>query len=152
LPLEPERSPLRQQILMVEDNRADVFLLREAIELAKVSAEIHVVSDGERAFHFIDEADLDETAPCPGLVILDLNLPKKTGGEVLDYLRHSRKCRWARVLIVTSSDSEHDRSSMAKLGADAYFRKPSGYEAYMKVGEIVRSMLMGRPERGPSQV
>jgi len=141
----------RHQILVVEDNKADVFLLREAIETAHVPADLHVVTDGERAFGFIDQADTDENAPCPHLVILDLNLPKRTGSEVLEYLRQSRKCRHARVLIVTSSDSEQDKAGTARLGADAYFRKPSGYDAFMKIGELVRNMLISEPEeRRPS--
>jgi chemotaxis family two-component system response regulator Rcp1 len=146
-PREQESYPDRHQILLVEDNKADVFLLREAIELAHIPADLHVVTDGERAFAFIDEADAHDTAPCPGLVILDLNLPRKTGGEVLEHLRQSRKCRYARVLIVTSSDSEQDKASTAKLGADAYFRKPSGYDAYMKIGEMVKDMLGGETQR-----
>jgi len=151
-PLERNRSRLRPQILLVEDNRADVFLLQEAMELADVPADLHVVTDGERALGFIDEADNDYDAPCPSLVILDLNLPKKTGNEVLHYLRQSRKCRSARVLIVTSSDSEQDRASTAKLGADAYFRKPSGYDDYMRIGEIVKEMLTPTAEGEPPSI
>ena len=144
-------APIRHQILLVEDNKADVFLLREAIELAGVLADLHVVTDGERAVGFINVADADDDAPCPSLVILDLNLPKRTVSEVLEHLRRSHKCRHARVLIVTSSDSEQDRTITARLGADIYFRKPSGYDAYMKIGGVVKSMLEAPPsEGGPS--
>jgi two-component system, chemotaxis family, response regulator Rcp1 len=131
----------------VEDNKADVFLIREAIDAAKLNVEMHVVRDGEKAILFFDEADRDESAPCPDLVIIDINLPKKHGGEVLQYMRRSRRCAAALVLVVTSSDSTRDRDEMAKLGASKYFRKPSEYDGFMKLGDIVREMLAGGSEQ-----
>lgn len=135
----------RPEILLVEDNGADVFLLREAIEAAGVSADLRIISDGERAIDFIDQTETAGGADCPSLVILDLNLPKKTGSQVLEHLRRSPTFRRARVLVVTSSDSEHDRARAAELGADGYFRKPSAYEAFLRLGEVVRDMLSGGP-------
>ena len=122
-----------------------MFLMREALTAANVAAELYVVSDGENAFRFIDATDADDEASCPTLIILDLNLPKKTGLEVLQYVRRSKKCTNAPVLIVTSSDSQTDRQAATKLGANGYFRKPSGYEAYLKIGEIVRDLLADLP-------
>jgi len=112
-----------------------------------IPAELHVVADGEKAIAFIDSADADDRAPCPTLILLDLNLPKKSGSEVLRHLRQSRKCADAQVVIVTSSDSEKDRLETAALAADGYFRKPSGYEAFLKIGEIVREMLIRTPPK-----
>jgi DNA-binding response OmpR family regulator len=74
---------------------------------------------------FFDRADSDPAAPCPTLVLLDINLPRKHGGEVLKYVRNSRKCRNVVVIAVSSSDSPRDREDMMKLGASGYFRKPS---------------------------
>ena len=128
-------------ILIVEDNKADVVLIREAIEVAELGAEIHVVNDGNEAFEFIDCADANDAAPCPVLFIVDLNLPKRSGLEVLDHLRKSRTCAKAFVLVVTSSDSVLDRNQAKNLGANGYFRKPSTYDAYLKLGEIVQTML-----------
>lgn len=139
----------RRAILIVEDNRADLFLIREALEAARLTPELHIVTDGEKAIQFIDKADADAGAPCPVFLILDLNLPKKSGGEVLAYLRQSRKCAAAQVLIVTSSDSTQDREETARLGANGYFRKPSGYDAYLKLGGIVRTMLGPDEPVGP---
>jgi DNA-binding response OmpR family regulator len=130
-------------ILLVEDNKADVFLMREALEAAGVEANLHVMSDGEKAVKFIDEADEDGATPCPCLVLLDLNLPKKPGIEVLRHLRRSRNCANSLVLVVSSSDSERDRMETASMGANGYFRKPSGYEAYIKIGEVVKGLLLG---------
>lgn len=128
---------------MVEDNKADVFLIREAIESA-LDAEIQVLYDGDKAIRFFDQINCDGSAPCPDLVILDINLPKKHGGHVLSHIRKSR-CAGALVLVVTSSNSAEDREEMERQGADAYFRKPSDYEEFMQLGEIVKELLGGMP-------
>ena len=136
----------RPQILLVEDNKADLFLMREAIT-ATLPADLHTVSDGESAVRFIDSADSDDAAPCPDLILLDLNLPKKSGIEVLQHIRRSRKCCSTLILIVTSSDSQNDRKATAELGVNGYFRKPSSYDAYCKIGEIVKDLLTTPPEK-----
>lgn len=126
---------------MVEDNQSDVFLIREAIEAAKVNAELQVLSDGDKAARYFDEIDRQQAAECPALVIMDINLPKKHGDEVLRHLRASRRCRDTAVLVVTSSNSAQDRDGMARLGISGYFRKPSDYEEFMKLGDVVRAVL-----------
>lgn len=120
--------------------------MREAITAA-VTADLHVVSDGERAVRFIDAADADDAAPCPDLILLDLNLPKKSGIEVLQHIRRSRKCHSTFILIVTSSDSQSDRKATTELGVNGYFRKPSSYDAYCKIGEIVKDLLTNAVEK-----
>jgi CheY-like chemotaxis protein len=141
-PSEEMPGPRRRHILVVEDNKADVFLIDEAIR-AKVDAIIQVIHSGDTAILFFEEADSDERIVCPDLVILDINLPKKHGGEVLSYMRKSRKCAGVPVLVVTSSDSARDREEMAKQGANGYFKKPSDYESFMKLGQIVEGLLAG---------
>jgi DNA-binding response OmpR family regulator len=130
-------------VLVVEDNEADVFLIQEAMKKARLQLALHVVRDGEQAVQFFDRADDDPRIPCPALVILDINLPKKEGGDVLTYMRHSRKCADALVIAVSTSDSAQDRKRMTTLGADRYFRKPSEYDEFMKLGEIVKTLLSG---------
>ena len=134
-------SGRRHHILIVEDNRADVFLIREAILAAHVSAELHVVSDGEKAIGFFSAADADPDLPCPDMVLLDNNLPRRHGDEVLEEMRRSRRCSHALVVVVTSSDSDRDRQRMAQLGADEYFRKSSEYRDFMQLGEVVKTLL-----------
>ena len=131
-PSPPEKSRARRDILIVEDNKSDVFLMREAMEAAGIDPELHVVPDGERAIQYFVQVDDDESLPCPDLVLIDINLPRKHGDEVLRALRASRRSSKARVLVVTSSDSLQDREQMLKLGANGYFRKPSQYDAYLK--------------------
>lgn len=137
--------PTEACILLVEDNRADVFLMREAMHAAGIKLALHLVTDGEQAVQFIDATDADPEAPCPALVLLDLNIPRKSGAEVLRRIRESARCGHARVIIVTSSDSEADRSNAARLGANGYFCKPSNFEEYLKIGEVTRSMLAQAP-------
>lgn len=135
----PKAGP--RQILVVEDNKADVFLIRSAIELAQLNADLHIATDGEKAVTFLAERDQDDCLPAPDLVILDINLPKKHGSEVLRHLRLSRRSAKAAVVVVTSSESEGDRRQMMQFGADAYFSKPSDYDAFMKLGDLIKKLL-----------
>jgi DNA-binding response OmpR family regulator len=130
-------------VLIVEDNEADLFLIREAIMAKKLPMALHVVRDGEQAMRYFDEADRDVSAPCPSLVILDINLPKMQGGEVLKYMRRSGRCANALVIAVSTSDSVLDREQMTELGVKGYFRKPSDYAAFMKLGDLVKGLLAG---------
>jgi len=127
----------------VEDSKADLFLIREAIAAAKVDAAVVVVNDGHQATEFVDQADRGEGAPCPDLILLDLNLPKKDGIEVLRHIRDSAVCKNALVLVVTSSDSASDREAVKALGFNGYFRKPSVYAEFMKLGPMIRELLKG---------
>jgi CheY-like chemotaxis protein len=128
-------------VLVVEDNQADAFLIQTAIASAQLSASVHVVKDGDQAIRLFDAADRDATKPCPDIVILDINLPKKQGGDVLKYIRAAGRCRKAHVIVVSTSDSPQDRELMGQLGADAYFRKPSDYDEFMKLGELIKSVF-----------
>ena len=143
-PSEAQPQRLRHQILVVEDNRADVFLIRESIQAAHIEADLHIVPDGDKAIRFFERADLDASAPCPVLVILDINLPKKPGREVLQQMRQSPRCADAAVLVVTSSDSEKDRDEMGRFGVKGYFRKPSDYDRFMKLGDLVKELIEPR--------
>jgi CheY-like chemotaxis protein len=131
----------RFQILVVEDAEADVFLVREALEHAGLEFELLVLADGEKAVDFIDNLDLSESVNGPQLVLLDLNLPKKSGGQVLERVRKSRICGQVPVVILTSSDSPKDKMQAAKLRATEYFRKPSKLDEFMKLGPLVQRIL-----------
>jgi DNA-binding response OmpR family regulator len=142
-PSDTTSAGAHRHVLVVEDNEADVFLIHEAMEATRLPLRLHVAEDGEQAVRFFDRADDDPEMPCPALVILDINLPKKQGGDVLEHMRRSRKCADALVIAVSTSDSAEDRERMANLGADEYFRKPSGYDEFMKLSDIVKDLLGG---------
>jgi two-component system, chemotaxis family, response regulator Rcp1 len=131
----------RVRILLVEDNRADVFLVEEAIKAHGVPAEIHAVEDGAEAVAVIERAETDPNAFFPGIVVLDLNLPKKSGAEVLRLMRQSPRFKTLPVIVLTSSDSVRDRTEVARLGADRYFRKPATYDEFLEVGAVLNEML-----------
>ena len=141
-PTEETTGIIHGHVLIVEDSEADVFLIRKAIERTKIPVTLHVVKDGVQAMQFFDRADSDPALPCPALVLLDINLPRRKGAEVLKYMRNTRRCAKARVIAVSSSDSPQDREEMTKLGAGGYFRKPSEYKEFMKLGDLVKALLL----------
>lgn len=128
------------EILLFEDNETDVFLVRLGLESAGVRFHLEVCSDGNEGLSRIRDC-VEGRASCPDLLLLDLNLPKKSGAQVLEHMRQSRRCRDVPVVILSSSDSPKDREQTAQLGATAYFRKPSRLDDFMRLGEIVRQLL-----------
>lgn len=128
-------------MLLIEDNKADVFLIREALASVRQELELIVLSDGERAVYFFDNLDQDDTSPVPDLVLLDLNLPRRRGTEVLAHIRGSHRSSRTAVLVVTSSNAPCDRAATAELGVSGYFCKPSEYEGFILLGNIVDSLL-----------
>lgn len=129
------------EILLVEDTEPDVYLVREALKQAGLDFKLKVFEDGEKAVEFIEMLDRNSSEACPHLVLLDLNLPKKSGEQVLERMRQSPRCGRLPVIIVTSSDSPKDKSQAARLGATQYFRKPSRLDEFMKLGPLVRQLL-----------
>jgi CheY-like chemotaxis protein len=136
-----ERDAKRRFIVLVaEDNSTDVLLLKEAIEIHCLPIELHVVDDGEKALSFIFKPEHDAAAPFPDIVIIDLNLPRRSGLEVLRRVRKSKLGEKLPVVVFTSSDSVDDRERVAALGVTRYFRKPADYEKFLEIGEILRAV------------
>jgi CheY-like chemotaxis protein len=131
----------RPHILLVEDNPADAELVAEALAEAALECGLSVVRDGLQAIAFIERLDADPSSRCPDLVLLDLNLPKVGGVEVLSRVRLSRRCRDAKVLVISSSDTAVDRERSMRLGASEYFHKPSSLKQFMELGPKVRALL-----------
>jgi chemotaxis family two-component system response regulator Rcp1 len=136
-----------QRILLAEDNPADVYLIREALKEHGVECSMQVASDGKEVLSLISE----ET---PGaddleLIILDLNLPRHDGIEILERLRESTRLAHVPVVVLTSSDSPQDRLVATHLGARRYLRKPSSLEQFLDLGAIFRELLGLKPaEKG----
>ena len=128
-------------VLLVEDSPADIYIVRESLKKHLKEVNLQVLNDGEKAFALIEAAEADDSAPFPALLILDLNLPKRSGQEILQRVRQSSKLGRIPVVIFTSSDSPADRAETTKLGATAYFRKPADLEEFMCIGKVVQSVL-----------
>lgn len=129
-------------VLLVEDNPADVFLVREAIQEEGLTFHMEVAEDGEQALAILDAADGNRGTPRPNFILLDLNLPKQTGEEVLQRVRQSPWSAEIPVVVMTSSESPADRARAMELGATEYFRKPSNLDEFMQLGKLVRRMSM----------
>jgi two-component system, chemotaxis family, response regulator Rcp1 len=132
-------------IVLVEDAEPDVILVREALEQSGLEFDLRVFDDGEQGVDFVENMDRDATITRPHLFLLDLNLPKKSGGQILERVRQSPTCGQIPVVILTSSDSHKDKAQAAVLKATGYFRKPSRLDEFMKLGPYVRELLTNPP-------
>ena len=121
------------EILLVEDSEGDVRLTREAFRDAKVHVNLHVASDGAEAMAFLSRAGNHADAPRPDLILLDLNLPKKDGREVLEEIKESVTLKSIPVVILTTSASEVDILRSYLLHANCYITKPVDLEGFLKV-------------------
>ena len=125
------------EILLVEDNPGDVDLAREALDTGKVRNTLHVVGDGEAALAFLRRQGLYADAPRPGLVLLDLNLPRKDGREVLAEIKTDTNLRCIPVVILTSSKAEEDILKTYDLHANCFITKPIDLHQFIKVVQAI---------------
>jgi CheY-like chemotaxis protein len=132
------------QILIAEDNAADVYLVREALREHGVDCELLIASDGAAVLRFISAEHAEKNARGLGLIILDLNLPRHDGTEILQRLRESSQFAHVPVAVLTSSDSPRDRLVASQLGAACYLRKPSNLEQFLSLGAVFKGLLEQR--------
>ena len=121
------------EVLLVEDSPGDVRLTREAFKDARVLINLHVVSDGVEAMEFLKLEGKHAKAPRPDLILLDLNLPKKDGREVLEEIKESPALKSIPVVILTTSASEADIKQSYQFHANCYIAKPVDLEGFLKV-------------------
>jgi CheY-like chemotaxis protein len=124
-------SPI--DILLVEDDPGDVLMTQEAFEHHKIRNSLHVVSDGVEALQFLRGEAPYENTPRPGLILLDLNLPKKDGREVLAEIKAEPRLRTIPVVVLTTSEAEEDVLRSYDLHANAYVTKPVDFERFVEV-------------------
>src|SRR5579871_1444234 len=129
-------------IVLVEDNRAAIELVKAALKEHAVNCEISVLRDGERALELIKELEA-EKRPCPALLLLDLNTPKRDGFELLEQMRASSHCGKIPVAILSSSDAPTDKNRAARLGVTQYIRKPSNLDEFLNLGLVFKGFLEG---------
>lgn len=121
------------EILLVEDNPGDVKLTEKAFENANLLNNLHVVMDGQSAVDFLYQRGEYEDKPRPDLVLLDLNLPKLNGDEVLERIKEDEELRRVPVVMLTSSEAEEDIISTYNLHANAYMNKPVEFSGFIDV-------------------
>lgn len=126
-----EERPI--EVLLVEDDQGDILLTREAFELNKVRNRLHVVNDGEQAMAFLRQEDGYADVPRPDLVLLDLNLPRMSGLEVLAEVKADAALRTIPVVVLTTSEAEEDILHSYRLHANAYVTKPVDFEQFIRV-------------------
>jgi len=129
------------EILLAEDNPADVYLIREALREHGVDCTLRVASDGTDVLHIISAEQSRPEAQRLALIILDLNLPRHDGIEILQRLQETPELAHVPVVILTSSDSPRDRLIANQLGAKRYLRKPSSLEEFLNLGAVFKDLL-----------
>jgi CheY-like chemotaxis protein len=127
----PPGQPI--EVLLVEDDPGDVLLIREAFEFNKVHNNLHVVSDGEQALSYLRREGEWSEALRPDLVLLDLNLPRKDGREVLAEAKGDPALRTIPIVVLTTSEAEEDVLKSYELHANAYVTKPVDFERFVSI-------------------
>jgi two-component system, chemotaxis family, response regulator Rcp1 len=130
------------EVLLIEDSPGDVRLTREALKDAKVHISLHVASDGVEAMAYLERQGKFADAPRPDLILLDLNLPKKDGREVLKDIKESATLGSIPVVILTTSASEADILRSYKLHANCYITKPVDLDGFLKVVQSIDSFWL----------
>ena len=131
-------------LLVVEDSPADVFLVKEAMKEEGLGCHLEVADDGEKAIRILDEVDAGSQS-VPHLLLVDLNVPRQNGTQVLKRLRRSPRCANTPVVMMSTSDTPTERKLALDLGATDYFCKPSSLAEFMKLGKLLRRLLEKQP-------
>lgn len=132
-------KPFRQtEILLVEDSQADALIAQEAFAEFQITDTLHVVEDGLEAMAYLQQAGPYASAPRPDLILLDLNLPRKHGREVLADIKANRNLRTIPVIVLTTSHAEQDILQAYGQHANCYIVKPVGFKNYLETMKLIR--------------
>jgi two-component system response regulator len=141
-------------ILLVEDNPGDADLAREALEQSKISNNLYVVEDGIDAMAFLGQSGKYADMPQPDLIILDLNLPRMDGREVLSEIKKDDNLKRIPVVILTTSKADEDVIESYNLYANCYVTKPIAFDQFMKVVQSIQEFwlsIVALPPNGAKQ-
>jgi two-component system, chemotaxis family, response regulator Rcp1 len=125
-------------ILLIEDNEGDIVLTIEALKEARIANTIDVVRDGEKAMQFLRKEGEFSNASTPDLILLDINLPKIDGKEVLANVKNSETLKVIPVVMLTTSDSEKDIFDSYHNHANCYITKPVGFQSFIEVIHTIK--------------
>jgi two-component system, chemotaxis family, response regulator Rcp1 len=139
------KSQEKVKILLAEDNSGDVLLVRRALQKHQIEHELTVIEDGEAALRYLEvTGSSGDPEKCPDLILLDLNLPRCSGNQILERLKNDPVYQNSPVIVLTSSDSPHDRAKAIDLGAARYFCKPTDLAGFMSLGQVVQDVISSR--------
>ena len=138
----------KAHVVVVEDNPADVELLRWALEGANVECDLTIIDDGGDAMAFAHQKGKYADFRKPDLALIDLNLPKHDGWEILEAMRSNRAFAEVPVAVMSSSSRPSERVRMKDLKVERYVTKPADLEAFMRIGAIVKELLAERGKAG----
>lgn len=130
--------PKHIEILLIEDSPADVLLTREAFEESRILNTIHVAEDGVQAMDFLHRQGAYASVPRPDLILLDLNLPRKNGREVLAEIKADPELKKIPIVVLTTSSAEEDVLKAYDLNANCYVVKPVGFDNFMQAMQSIR--------------
>jgi CheY-like chemotaxis protein len=136
-------------VLLVEDDPGDVYLIREAFAHDKVHNALHIVSDGVAALDFLHRRGAYPEAPRPDLVLLDLNLPLKDGREILAEIKADADLRTIPIVVLTTSEADEDIACSYDLGANAYVTKPVDFDRFIEVVRKIDDFFVTVVKRSP---
>ncbi|WP_315792110.1 response regulator [Fischerella sp. JS2] len=127
------------EILLIEDNPGDVELTKIALEDSKISVNLNIVEDGVEAITFLRREGKYANVPHPDIVLLDLNLPKKDGREVLAEIKADEKLKRIPVVVLTTSQAEEDILKVYNLSANCYITKPVDFDQFVKIVQSIEN-------------
>lgn len=136
----------KREILLVEDNPADVRLIREVMKECSLDCNLYVVEDGAKAMDFLHHRAGYDNTPRPNLILLDLNMPKMDGYGVLTAIKSERNLRLIPVIILSSSKSEADIRSAYQLNANCYITKPASVNDFINVMKSIEDFWFNTAE------
>lgn len=134
-----KNSKEKPRILLVEDNPGDIRLTQEALKESNMEIHLDVVSDGEQALDFLLKRNKYVDANRPHIVLLDLNLPKKNGIEVLKEVKANDNLKRIPIIVLTTSDADHDISKAYNLHANCYILKPVDFDDFANVIKLIET-------------
>lgn len=135
-----EKRPI--EILLVEDSPSDVALTIEAMKTAKVANKLFTVQDGVEAMAYLRRQGIYKNAPRPDIILLDLNLPKKDGREVLEELKTDSVLKFIPVIVLTTSRADDDVLKSYELGANCYITKPVDFKQFINIIDVIESFWL----------
>ena len=138
---------MKPLLLVVEDNPADVQLLKWALERAELDCELMVIDDGSAALDYVQQRGQYANVKVPNLALLDLNLPKYDGIEILQALRSNPAFAEVPVAILSSSSSPRERARLDTYGVARYITKPADLEQFLAIGFVLKELLSPSPAR-----